>query len=542
MSVSLLAVITAITGLIYSFARIQREYVSPVYIDALFALTLVSATLLFVAIVNYLIVRTLEKSSKQAPSDLLRLAISVTLFTICGILILKFVYEKDITALLATSAVMTVALGWGLRGPMGHLFSGFTLEVERPLAVGDYIKINDQTGQVEALKWRAVYVRTIDDSLLILPNIGLADNSIELFPANRTCRHHLDVGIPNDIPPSRVLKAAIEVISDQVPFVENSRESSAQVTGLDSMAGTINYRIHFSTREFFKVEDIKAVILERLWYALARNGIDMSGLNLNMRFTQFLRGYQDSESKQTQHMEESARFLRTIQAFRDLPTESLDSLVQQLVSNIYTAGETVKVHQQRPDSLFIVQTGRVSVQYRGVNRLLKHESREQAVDSVAAYPDASHWDRHVLQQVADNLTFHLGPVAQQLIEQEACYTHDPYELHHRLAQYIDDLTEREQFLKYGPDAHVQVLVAGDGLCSILGYEDKLGKPRVVALQETELLELTGETIKALKTGGSALGEALAAYIHQMQEQAVKRNRLAQIEGFSTPASPCQAGE
>ena len=524
MSVSLLAVITAITGLIYSFASIQREYISPVYIDTLFALTLISATLLFVAMVNYLTARMLEQSRKQPFSDLLRLAISTTLLTICGILILKFVYEKDITALLATSAVITVALGWGLRGPVGHLFSGLTLEVERPLAVGDYIKINNQAGQVEALKWRAVYVRTIDNSLIIVPNSVLADNSIELFPVNKMYRHYLDVSIPNDIRPSRVLKAATEVISDQVPFVENSRDSSAQVTGLDSMAGTINYRIHFSTREFFKVDDIKAVILERLWYALARNGIDMSGLNLNMRFSQFLRGYQEGETKQTRRMEQRTRFLRTIEAFHDLAPESLASLASQLVTIIYTGGETVKVQQQRPDSLFIVQAGRVSVQYRGGNQLLKHEAMGQAVDLVAAYPDASHWDRHVLQQVADNLTFCLGPVAQQLVEREACYTHDPYELYQRLAGYIDDTAEREQFLEYAPDTHIQVLVAGDGLCSILDYEEKLGKPRVVALQETELLEMTGDNIKALKTTGDSLGNALADYIEQTQNQAVLRHR------------------
>lgn len=538
MSVSLLAAITAITGLIYSFARLQHGYISPVYIDALLALTLISATVLFVATVNNFTVRTFERSKNQAPSELLRLTISATLLTICGILILKLVYEKDITALLATSAVLTVALGWGLRGPVGHLFSGLIMEVERPLAVGDYIKINNQTGQVEALKWRAVYVRTMDNSLIVIPNSALADNSIELFPLNRICRHYLDAGIPNDIPPSKVLKAATEVMSDQIPFVENSRESIAQVTGLDSMAGTINYRVYYFTKEFFKVDDINTVILEHLWYALARNGIDMSGLNQNMRFSQLLRGHHDDDAKQARRMEQSSSFLRTIDAFHGLAQESLNSLAQQLVPIVYAAGETIKVHKQRPDSLFILQTGGVSVQYRGANYLLEHENREEALDAVALYPDASHWDRHVLQEVAENATYYLGPVAQQLVEQEARYTLDPYDLHHRLAGYIDDKAEREQFLEHGPDAHVQVLLAGDGLCSILGFEEKLGKPRVVALQETEMLELPGANIKVLKAGGGSIGDALGAYLEQMQDKAVSRNRLAHIEDFSTPEIPC----
>ena len=42
---------------------------------------------------------------------------------------------------------------------------------------------------------------------------------------------------------------------------------------------------------FFKVDDIKSAILERLWYVLAGNGIDITSLNLNMRSSELLRGY-----------------------------------------------------------------------------------------------------------------------------------------------------------------------------------------------------------------------------------------------------------
>ncbi len=518
-------VITAIAGLLYSFARIQREYISPVSIDALLAVTLISATLLFVAIVNYFTVRTLEKSKKHVPSDVLQLSISTTLCTICGILLLKFVYEKDITALLATSAVFAVALGWGLREPVGHFFSGLTLEVKRLLAIGDYIKINNQTGQVEALKWRAICVRTKGNSLILIPNSELTNNSIELFPLNKICRHCLDFSIPNYIPPSKVLKAAKEVISDQIPFVENSRNSSVIVTGIDStlVTGTINYQIDYDTKEFFQVDDINAVILERLWYALARNGIDMTSLNQNE--------YQEDESKQAMRMELRTNFLQTIEAFRDLAPESLNLLAQQLVPITYTAGEAVKAHQQRTDSLFILRRGRVSLQYSGVTHLLKHENREKAIDSVVSYPDTSHWNLHVLQQVAKILTYYLGPVAQHLVESEARFTSDPYELHHRLADHIDGKEERQLFLEQCPDAHVQELIAGDGLCSIPSCEEKLGKSRVVALQETELLELTGDNIKALKTGSDSLGYALTAYIEQTHNEADLCNQLAYIEDF-----------
>ena len=47
MSISLLMVLTAITGLIYSLARIQREYFSTEVLDTVLAIALISAAVFF---------------------------------------------------------------------------------------------------------------------------------------------------------------------------------------------------------------------------------------------------------------------------------------------------------------------------------------------------------------------------------------------------------------------------------------------------------------------------------------------------------------
>ena len=81
---------------------------------------LAGAVVLFVEIINWLMTGTLQKTKKKVPSDLLRLITSIVLYSVFILLVLRFVYEQDISALLATSAVLSVALGLALREPLGH--------------------------------------------------------------------------------------------------------------------------------------------------------------------------------------------------------------------------------------------------------------------------------------------------------------------------------------------------------------------------------------------------------------------------------------
>jgi small-conductance mechanosensitive channel len=521
MSISLLTVVTAITGLMYSFARIQREYFSPEVLDALLAIALVSTAMLLSALVNLVSTRSFERSKKRAPSHVLRLIISTTVYAVFAILILKFVYAKDITALLAATAALTVGLAWGLREPIAHLFSGLVLEIERPWAVGDYVRFKDQSGRVEALKWRNVHVRTVYDTLLVLPNSEIANSLVEVFPANRTCLHFVDVGIQDDVSPSRVLKAATEVVSTGLAFVDYSADRPIQITKMDPMSGTINYRIHFGARDLFQADAVKTVIVERLWHALARDGIHLRGVNQSTRFRHLSAEPLDDGAKQAAGAERRSAFLRTIDVFRHLDSEAVGLLGRQFDLVTYGPGERVRAHQQRPDSLFLVLRGRLHVRFHSDDQRRPDSDIGTDAASVASHPDASHWNRHALQQASEDLTFVLGPVAPRLVEREARCTSDLFELYHRLGRHIDDDDERRSFLERGPDAHVRELTAGDGFSGAAGDEGRLLEALVVAAQEAELMELTGERKRAAMAEHGPLADALAALAERARKLGIR---------------------
>ena len=111
-----------------------------------------------------------RQQDRPATSDLLHAVLRIALYLVALMLYLRFGLHLDISSVLATSAMMSVVIGLALQPTLGHLFAGVSMEIERPLKVGDFVRRDDQLeGQVTSLNWRSVYLRTERGSTLVKP-------------------------------------------------------------------------------------------------------------------------------------------------------------------------------------------------------------------------------------------------------------------------------------------------------------------------------------------------------------------------------------
>lgn len=93
-----------------------------------------------------------------------------------------------ITYLVATGQTPTELFVWGgataallafvMQQTLGDLFSGLALTMEKPLEIGDWIRLSDGTeGEVQDINWRATRLRRWDNSTFVIPNGQLAKES-----------------------------------------------------------------------------------------------------------------------------------------------------------------------------------------------------------------------------------------------------------------------------------------------------------------------------------------------------------------------------
>jgi moderate conductance mechanosensitive channel len=97
----------------------------------------------------------------RALGSILRSAISVIIFTIAALTILGDL-GIDLSPLLASTAVLGVALGFGAQNLVRDYLAGILMLVEDHYGVGDVINTGDATGTVEAMSLLTTRVRDVN--------------------------------------------------------------------------------------------------------------------------------------------------------------------------------------------------------------------------------------------------------------------------------------------------------------------------------------------------------------------------------------------
>lgn len=106
----------------------------------------------------------------------------------------KLGFMVDLTGVAVILGFLSVGVGFGLQYIASDLASGFILLFERPLRVGDRLKIGDIEGRVEAIKLRSTTVVTNDDVTVIVPNSELVRNRVVNWSYSSRVRIRIPIG------------------------------------------------------------------------------------------------------------------------------------------------------------------------------------------------------------------------------------------------------------------------------------------------------------------------------------------------------------
>jgi MscS family membrane protein len=111
---------------------------------------------------------------------LIRRFVEISIFIIVGLAVLHGL-GFNVSAALAGVGIGTLALGLGAQKTFENMFGGVSILFDKVILIGDLCKVNNQTGVVEDIGLRSTRLRTLDRTMLSIPNGTMATAVIENF-------------------------------------------------------------------------------------------------------------------------------------------------------------------------------------------------------------------------------------------------------------------------------------------------------------------------------------------------------------------------
>ena len=179
----------------------------------------------------------------------------------------------SVASLVAGLGIGGLAVALAARSTLENLFGAFSIGADQPFREGDTIKIEDVVGTVEAVGLRSTRIRTLDRTLVSLPNGKLADMRVESYSARDRIRLHCVLGLVYGTTAAqmrevlsgleRVLRAHPKIWPDTM--VVRFTELAASSLNVEVMAW-------FETTDFDEFRAIREEILLRFMEVVERAG------------------------------------------------------------------------------------------------------------------------------------------------------------------------------------------------------------------------------------------------------------------------------
>lgn len=175
---------------------------------------LISGTQLIGPVIAHFLFRE-EREESQTARNALDIMVKLVLWIAVALLVLENLGVK-ISTLIAGLGVGGIAAGLALQNVAGDLFASVSIMLDKPFQIGDYIVINNFSGNVERIGIKSTRIRSLTGEELIVPNMSLTVGNIQNYKRMDQRRIVFSFGVIYSTPPEvmRQIPGIVQTIVD----------------------------------------------------------------------------------------------------------------------------------------------------------------------------------------------------------------------------------------------------------------------------------------------------------------------------------------
>ena len=216
----------------------------------------------------------IDATTVMALGKLVRAAVVIT-----SALVVLQTMGYSISGVLAFGGIGGIAVGFAAKDLLSNFFGGLMVYLDRPFAVGDWIRSPDKQieGTVESIGWRQTRIRTFDSRPLYVPNATFSQIAVENPSRMLNRRIYETIGIRYD--DAGVLRAVVEDVRALMEQHEDLDHDKIIMVNFNAFgASSLDFFVYAYTKTtvWKEFHDVKQKVLLQIMDIIAAHGADIA--------------------------------------------------------------------------------------------------------------------------------------------------------------------------------------------------------------------------------------------------------------------------
>lgn len=181
----------------------------------------------------------------------------------------------DVTALVAGLGVGGIAVALAVQNVLGDLFASFSIVLDKPFVIGDFIIVGDLMGTVEHVGLKTTRIRSLSGEQLVFSNTDLLKSRIRNYKRMQERRVLFSIGVVYQTPYPKVEKIP-QIIREIVEGCQQVRFDRAHFR--DYGASSLNFEVvyYILSPDYNVYMDIQQKINLQLYRRFEEEGIEFA--------------------------------------------------------------------------------------------------------------------------------------------------------------------------------------------------------------------------------------------------------------------------